>query len=264
MKEAFEEVDGHFQFAATTIVYRPGSKIHHATSRARYSSSSSVKAEDFTNDIVIPVAAYSPPFSPAFTQAPDPLPPNVHVKKPSLASYDRNRESRPNCIADSLLEEVEICEVLRRFPHPSIATYLGCQVADGRITGICFTKYDSTLMKMVNPGSHMKRKSRSIRVAENYDSVLEGVERGIKHLHSLGIVHNDLNPSNIMLYGNLHPVIIDFDSCRKEGESMEGVGRTYEWYDEKIQTSRPENDFDALKEIQIWLGGDPNDFQFDE
>jgi serine/threonine protein kinase len=160
--------------------------------------------------------------------------------------------------------ELEVCEILKRHPHPNIATYLGCQVSDGRIIGICFSKYDSTLMQLVNPGSFMKRKSRSIRQnTRDYRYVLGGLERAIRHLHSLGIIHNDINPSNVMLNGNV-PVIIDFDSCRREGESLEGVGRTYEWYDEGVQISLPQNDLDALKEIRIWLGDDSEEFQFEE
>lgn len=237
MSESFEDTDGHFEFAATLVVYRSGSQVHHATSKARCSSFSNVKCEDFTNDTIIPVAAYSPPFSSEFTQAPNPLPPNSYVKRPRLISYDRMEESRPNRIADSLLQEVGFCEILRRSPHPNVATYLGCQVADGRITGICFAKYDSTLMQRVNPGSHMKRQSRSDRGPTNdYSSILEGVESGIRHLHSLEIIHNDVDPSNIMLHGNL-PVIIDSGSCRMRGESLKGVGRTYEWYNDKIQVS---------------------------
>ena len=50
---------------------------------------------------------------------------------------------------------------------------------------------------------------------------LERVESGIRHLHSLGLIHNDINPSNIMLDGEIP--IIDFGSCQREGESLEGI-----------------------------------------
>lgn len=120
-------------------------------------------------------------------------------------------------------------------------------------------------MQRVNPGSFMKRESRSARdETKDYSGVLEGVERGIRHLHSLRVVHNDINPSNIMLDDADVAIIIDFESCRRVGENLEGVGRTYEWYDEKIQQSLPKNDLDALEEIHIWLGDDLNVFQFDE
>lgn len=42
------------------------------------------------------------------------------------------------------------------------------------------------------------------------------------------------------------PVIIDFGSCCRKGESLDGVGRTY---NETVQTSILENDLNALREI---------------
>jgi serine/threonine protein kinase len=121
-------------------------------------------------------------------------------------------------------------------------------------------------MQEVNPGGLMKRKLRSDRQrTKDYSRVLAGIESGIKHLHGLGLVHNDINPSNIMLgYGGGEAVIIDFGSCTRVGESLEGAGRTYEWYDEQVETALPQNDLDALKEIRIWLGDDSGPFQFDE
>lgn len=94
------------------------------------------------------------------------------------------------------------------------------------------------------------------------DDCLNGVEKGIVHLHSLGLIHNDINPSNIMFDEDV-PVIIDFDSCRPVGQSLEGVGRTFEWYDESVQYSLPSNDLDALDEIREWLGdNDMKRFKF--
>ena len=118
-------------------------------------------------------------------------------------------------------------------------------------------------MKEVNPHGLIKRKLRSTRQAtEDYSCILTDIESGINHLHSLGLVHNDINPSNIMI-NNHRAIIIDFGSCRRLGESLEDVGRTYEWYDEKIQHSLFENDLNALEEIRIWLGISSRVFQFD-
>lgn len=75
--------------------------------------------------------------------------------------------------------------------------------------------------------------------------------RGIRHLHSLGIIHNDINPANMMFdtcNGNT-PVIIDFDSCRPKGHRLTIVKRTYEWADDNVKEAMPENDFNALREI---------------
>ncbi|KJZ72053.1 hypothetical protein HIM_08508 [Hirsutella minnesotensis 3608] len=263
--EAFEEVDGRFQFTGTLVVYRAGNDVYHAISNARYSAPSEIRSEHLSCNVLIPVAAYSPLCPQGLTLAPDPVPCNTHIKTPQLTSYDRlHRGPRPNDIADSILAEVQVCEVFKQNPHPNIARYLGCQVSDGRITGICFVEYSSTLMQTVNPGNHMKRRSRSIRrKGEDYSHLLRGVESGIRHLHSLGLVHNDINPSNIMLHNDT-AVIIDFGSCRRLGESLEGVGRTYEWYDEDIQVATPQNDLDALDEIRVWLGDESKAFQFGE
>jgi len=106
-------------------------------------------------------------------------------------------------------------------------------------------------MHIVNPKNRGKRAFISDgRLLKKLD--LNGIEKGIQHLHSLGLVHNDINPSNIMLDKDVL-VIIDFDSCRPIGKSLNEVGRTYEWYDESVQYSLPSNDLDALHEIREWL-----------
>ena len=265
MNEVFEDVDGRFDFSGTLIVYQVNSELHHAFSKDRYSSRSDVNAKHFRNDIQIPISAYNPSFPSELTRAPNSIQAESFVKKPRLISYDQIHEGpRPMLIAESLLREAKVCELLINCKHPNLATYHGCQVSDGRITGLCFARYQRTLMQEVNPNSFMKRKSRAMRrTMGDYSGVLAGIESGIKHLHSLGLVHNDINPSNIMLDGD-QAVIIDFGSCRSIGESLQGVGRTYEWYDEKVQLSIPENDLTALEEIRIWLNGDSLEFQFDE
>jgi hypothetical protein len=44
-------------------------------------------------------------------------------------------------------------------------------------------------------------------------------------------------------------IVIDFGSCRRIGDNLKGVGRSYEWYDDDVQTARPSNDLDALAEM---------------
>ncbi|OQE13352.1 hypothetical protein PENFLA_c049G09928 [Penicillium flavigenum] len=262
--ESYEDSDEGYQFAGTLVLYRLNGLLYHGRLKCRYSSPSDINAEDIMNVKQIPTSAYNPNFSIEFTLAPETLLNGSYIKKPRLLSYDRVSEGpQPNSIAEDFLKEARVCEVLMQHPHPNIATYLGCQVSDGRITGLCLEKYPRTLMKEVNPGAHSKRKLRNTReVSEDYSRVLMDVESGLHHLHALGLVHNDLNPSNIMVADD-RAVIIDFGSCRKIGESLEDVGRTYEWYDEKIQQSLPENDLTALEEIRIWLGLSSRDFQFD-
>ncbi|KAJ5162923.1 uncharacterized protein N7500_004753 [Penicillium coprophilum] len=262
-RETYEDSNEGFQFRGTLMVYQLNGFLYHAMLKGRYSSPSSLNAEDLMNVKQIPASAYNPRYSVEFTAAPEMLPNSCYVKKPRLISYDLISEGpRPNSIAEDVLKEARVYELLMRHPHHNIATYLGCQVSSGAIIGLCLKKYPRTLMKEVNPGALMKRALRNTRDArKDFSRVLTDIESGIRHLHSLGLVHNDINPSNIMIDSH-RAIIIDFGSCRKIGESLEDVGRTYEWYDEEVQQSLPENDLKALEEIRIWLGVGSSEFQF--
>ncbi|KAK0706180.1 hypothetical protein B0T26DRAFT_755705 [Lasiosphaeria miniovina] len=165
-------------------------------------------------------------FPPGLPRAPDPLPQNCHIKKPRLIWYDRIRQgTQLNAIVEAVLLQAAVCELLVKHPHPNIAAYLGCQVSQGRITGLCFAAYQCTLMPQVNraPAS-----------------------------------------SDVMLDGRGEAVIIDFGSCKRVGESLEGASRTYERYDERVGTARLQNDLDALAEMRTRLGDGARPFLFGE
>lgn len=61
------------------------------------------------------------------------------------------------------------------------------------------------------------------RLLNNCNEWLDGIKQGIRHLHSLGLIHNDINPANAMRDDTQTPKLIDFDSCKLVGQSMEGV-----------------------------------------
>ncbi|CRK44230.1 hypothetical protein BN1723_000916 [Verticillium longisporum] len=93
---------------------------------------------------------------------------------------------------------------------------------------------------------------------------LDSIEQGLRHLHSLGFIHNDLNPANIMITEEDIPVIIDFDSATAPGASLQNVKRTHGWFDHRIVVSQQSNDLDALAEIRTWLtGSSPYEYRFD-
>jgi serine/threonine protein kinase len=111
--------------------------------------------------------------------------------------------------------------VLRRHPHPSIARYHGC-VIDGhrRISGLCFARYARTLRAAAEDAAWRRRHGDSCRAA---------IESGVRHLHGLVLVHNDLSPDNVMLDADDRPVIIDFDSCQRVGDNIGPKGGTSDW-----------------------------------
>ncbi|KAH9216565.1 hypothetical protein DL95DRAFT_424507 [Leptodontidium sp. 2 PMI_412] len=259
--QRFAEIDGDYQFSDTVVIYRSRKGIYHGTSKSRWMTAPRdiMSSElELSNTVLIPTAAYCPLFEHSKHTRYDlpiqsPVEADVHcyfMKKPSLLSYD---PASPTDISERVLREIETCEVLKRNPHPNIARYLGCHVQDGRIIAICYDRYSDTLMHMVNPGSLNKRAlAYSGPDQKLLEDCLNGVEEGLRHLHSLD---------------TRALVIIDFDSCRPAGESLLGVGRTFGWYDVSVETSVPRNDLDALDEIREWLrdgGGSRKTFKFED
>ncbi|CDF37012.1 unnamed protein product [Chondrus crispus] len=82
---------------------------------------------------------------------------------------------------------------------------------------------------------------------------LEGVQEGILHLHSLRLCHNDINPSNIMISEENTAVIIDFDSCRPEGEPLGDKSGTEGWADSSATLSLPGNDQYSFERVRDFV-----------
>jgi serine/threonine protein kinase len=101
-------------------------------------------------------------------------------------------------LSSLLLHEAKVCKILRASPHPNIVRYLGCVVENDRVTGLCFVKYDMILSE-----------------GPSKLDLLQQIQKGIRHLHSLGLIHCDIKPANILMKGEI-PSIGDFDSCQRE------------------------------------------------
>lgn len=239
--EAFVEEDGDLAFHHTKIILRDGNQYYYALTERRYWSTSEVDPVDL--DLTpIPTSQIWPPFPADFTRAPEPLPQNCYVKRPSLLYYGETDASTE--LSTLLLNEAEACEILRVYPHPNIAQYLGCIVDGGRITGLCFAKYGMTLSERV---------SKDPRPFDA-DLCLGRIQNGIQHLHKLGLIHCDINPANILMSGNDdNPIIIDFDSCRREGERLGIKAGTRGWTRGDFKFATPENDQYGLSMIKDFV-----------
>ncbi|KAJ8131252.1 hypothetical protein O1611_g2377 [Lasiodiplodia mahajangana] len=230
--QIYVERDGDRVFDHTKIILRDetGEYFYAKTSQHKFQFSEiEIRSLDIAT---IPAEHIWPPVDPEFTRAPDPLPPTSYVKRPRLLYYDGGNTTSTKYY-DLILTEVKACEILSRHPHPNIAQYLGCIVNNERITGLCFEKYPVTLSQLLKNKTPFSK-----------DSCLQGIEAGVNHMHSLGLVHNDLNLSNIMVDGD-NAVIIDFDSCKREGEPL-GLKAGVENRDYTMR----QNDLDHFKEIQ--------------
>ena len=233
----FREVDGKLEFYRNTLILKKGDVFYYAFTYVRRQLIRKIKIDEL--DVhPIPIDTICPPYSLDLTLAPDPLPQNCYVKGPRYIEYkpDAPVGRRP---CDRLMKEIRICEILKEHPHPNIAQYMGCTVHNNRINGLVFTKYHTTL------ADRFEDKHRPLRPA----FYLEGIESGLKHLHGLGLIHNDINPSNIMLRNDDTPVIIDFDSCQHEGDKCTSAG-TKGWSLEDMRFSVAQNDYYGLRKIQ--------------
>lgn len=178
----------------------------------------------------VPVGCINPLFEPGFTLAPTPDPAVHYLKAPSY-TYD---DCVPGVtfVADCLLNEIKILERLRGNPHPNIVAFHGCVVKDGRITHLCLQRHPSNLVDVVTAGL----------TDTQYTKLRNGIEKGLQHLHSLGLAHNDVNEWNICVDSRGEAIIIDFDSCSPFGERLfKGTDGSS---DTQSPLSRKENDLE--------------------
>jgi serine/threonine protein kinase len=246
--EMYVEKDGSFVFDHTKIILRRADdEYFYIKTSQRMFGSSKIDINDLAT-IRIPADHVWPLADPKFTRAPEPLPSTCYLKRPSLLYYE-NTPDKPD-YGDQILTEVEACEILRKHPHPNIAQYLGCIVKDGRIKGLAFARYSKTLAQILNDGIALQR-----------TQCLRGIEAGVRHMHDLGLIHNDLNPSNIMVDGD-KPVIIDFDSCKREGEKMGSKSGTCGWTVDDEDYAWRDNDFYSLSKLQAAILKDSGESVF--
>lgn len=161
-----------------------------------------------------------------------------YFKAPSF-TYDDCRPGR-TFVADCVLNEASVLETLKQYPHDNLCSYVGCLVENGYITHLCFRRYPYSLREFSSQGLS----------DEQRDTILHGVEAAIKHLHSLGLAHNDVNIDNICVLHSGEPVLVDFDGCLPFGEELlKGVDFDAT-SDSEPHLSRASNDLRGLSLIE--------------
>lgn len=242
---------GEYEYHHTIVVYKFQGQLYRGVCQRRIQDFY-IELGDVSDAVLIPTEAFCPLVPPNITRVPEDLLGSCYIKTPHLSGYT---PSKPTEIGDKVLREVAILEILKRNPHPNIAKYVGCRVCNGRIVGICFVRYCDTLQKRVNPGNHGKTAFKYVDSKyplKDREKFLSGAESGIRHLHSLGLIHNDVKPCNIMIDDEDNPIIIDFDNCCLDGEELGTMGGTWPWAN-PTKTAMPRNDLDVLYDIREWL-----------
>lgn len=88
-------------------------------------------------------------------------------------------------------------------------------------------KYHYYIMKYVRGAQSAHEYFRQERTDEQLLNVMEQVALGIKHLHSLSIVHLDIKPENILVSADGDALLSDLGSARKIGKTAEEVTIVY-------------------------------------
>ncbi|KAK7040989.1 hypothetical protein R3P38DRAFT_3260804 [Favolaschia claudopus] len=213
--------DGKLEFAFVKIIWQKDGNFY-------FTKHSSPSAQDcpvddlFVGATLIPREYYTTDPLPQLTRATRPPDaPEFYVKKP--------HGNGGNTAAQNLAHEAQICNVLMKHPHPNICNYYGyiASHTDGRMEALLFDRHGSDLRKTVRD-----------KLEVNVDVVVAGISAGIQHLHSLGYVHNDINPSNVVLR----------PSIGTSGKKMGTTGWT-----NNAPVSKPENDWYGLEKVKQWL-----------
>ncbi|KAI0809155.1 kinase-like domain-containing protein [Irpex lacteus] len=180
------------------------------------------------------------PWVESYLEAPKPLPSNTFIKSNAAIRYE---PSEPTLLSELMRKEIGIYMKLARSPHPNICTFYGCVREGQQVTALALKQIPLELPYIWKDAGIMVPKL----------NLLRGLKRGLDHLHSLGIIHNDINSNNVRLDECFQPVIIDFNTALPEGEPMISAG-TPGWLCSSNVSSKS-NDLFGLGMFAKWLDG---------
>jgi hypothetical protein len=246
------------KFDHTITVWKEDDNYFQAKHSAR---ANSLDLESLPATIPIPMELFMGRWDPAFTELPPLTSTDSFLKRPSILlpeNYDGTRSDNAHgqgerCSripGDDMVEEAKIYEILKKHLHPNICIYYGCVRRGDYLTAICLKKYARSLQQAVWNGDCTLDSAK----------IIDGISKGLHFLHeTLGLVHNDINPSNIMLGDTGDAVIIDFDSCLPIGQEIGfRKGGTFGWTSEPPPSiAVPENDLFGLTLIAKVMTGSP-------
>ncbi|KAM0433435.1 hypothetical protein ACHAPT_004315 [Fusarium lateritium] len=209
-------------------------------------SKEEVKLEQLINCLCrVPDRTIYPPASPDMpttTTSGFTLEKDAWLKRPQVRGYTASMGDS-TVIADQFLDEIRAHQVVEEHPHRNLVKFKGCLVKDGLVVGVLQKRYPMTLNWRVEAWSQPL-----------YDpaALFADIEAGLKHLHSLGFAHNDLNQNNVMVDAEDRPVIIDLGSAKPLGERLFQAG-TQGWNDGFEKVSSVANDEIGLAVMKKYL-----------
>jgi serine/threonine protein kinase len=185
----------------------------------------------------LPISLACAPWCPNFTEVDSSIIglAMVYLKTPDLLNFDAANKA---CLQDMYRlqkTEIDVYKSLLRSPHPNICYYYSCMQEEGRVGAIVLCKYLRSLESVLN----------SDKPWQDKEQIMADVRAVLEHLHLLGYVHNDINPSNVLLDEEDRVVLVDFEITGKMGEAKDPhLGMPF-WAQKSI-TSQLENNWFSL------------------
>ena len=190
---------------------------------------------------------------------------SVYMKKQAFLTRDKFKNDHH---ASCSMQEIVCCEHISKTTHPNLARYLGVATRmleeEQRVAKIAYKRYSMDLHNFVI----MKRYLQPHHIG----FLMHGIQKGMRHLHQLRLVHCDLRPLNVFVsiederdendYVILKEVVIgDFDASVAIGESISLKRASKDWWPDaadKEWGTRAEEWIDewCLEKLGKWLKED--------
>lgn len=232
-------------FDHSLLLVKEGDKYFQAKYSKPIVSQRRIAREVLYDIAELDVSALHVPAPSHLTRCPETMLSTAYIKKPPLGAL-----LKPESIKEAhtlLLQEAEICERLLRHPHPRIAQYFGVVVSDDKIIGLAFKRYGVNLEERDSDPANPLPVEQRLQVVQD---LIEAAE----HLHEVGIVHNDINPYNVVFDEEDSAVLIDFDSAGWKGDELGIKKGTPGWARDDMERCEEENDDYGVDEIAKFLG----------
>lgn len=121
-----------------------------------------------------------------------------------------------------LLDDTEIDQFLQearrlaKLKHPGIVTVYDVGIQDGQCYIVCDLLHGETLREW------MTREQPSWQQSVE---VVARIAEALTHAHAHGTIHRDVKPGNIMMTGNMEPVLLDFGLALSELDRTDQFGK---------------------------------------
>lgn len=173
--------------------------------------------------------------------------PSIFIKRPYVGDF--NFEAPDNSIADLMMGEIHMLEEVQQQPHPNVMRYHGCVARRGRVVGLALGRLPQEIANILR----LTEDTPPLVPEATKRRWVADIAAGLKHLHRIGLAHNDVEDKNIMLDDEGKAVLIDFDCCAAFGKGLIKA-RLHSWEGAEQYVSHPRNDWHALEELAERMG----------